>query len=286
MSFRIAVIPVAGLGTRFLPVTKAVAKELIPLVDRPLIQYAVEEAVAAGAERIVLVSSPAKAGILELFAADAQLEAMLERRGEDELLAAIRRLSSLAKVEAVLQEQPLGVGHAILQARHAVGDEDFAVLFPDDFIRAAVPVLEQLRRVHAARGGIVVAVERVPVERVHRYGVIRGERVADRIYRVDGLVEKPSPQEAPSDLAIVGRYVLPGEIFPILERTGAGAGGEIQITDAMQAALGAYPCHAVRFEGRRFDCGSRVGYLEATLAVAADDPELRPVLERFRAGHD
>lgn len=281
MSFRTVVIPVAGLGTRFLPVTKAVAKELVPLVDRPLVQYAVEEAVAAGAQRIVFVSSPGKEGILDLFRPDADLERTLERRGKDGLLEMVRQLTSLAEIESVTQQEPLGVGHAILQAREAVGAEPFGVMFPDDYIQAEVPVLEQLRRVHEEQGGMVVAVEQVPREQVHRYGVIRGRDVGEGVYRVEDLVEKPEPDEAPSDLAIVGRYVFPGEIFSVLARTGAGVGGEIQITDAMRDALQETPLHAVRFTGRRFDCGNRVGYLRATLAVAAGDPELAPVLREF-----
>lgn len=281
MSFRTVVIPVAGLGTRFLPVTKAVAKELVPLVDRPLVQYAVEEAVAAGAERAVFVASPGKEGILDLFRPDAELERTLAGRGKDDLLAVVRDLTSLVRVESVIQAEPLGVGHAILQAREAVGDEPFGVLFPDDFIQAEVPVLEQLRRVYEERGGIVVAVERVPLDQVHRYGVIRGDEIADGVYRVDDLVEKPEAAAAPSDMAIVGRYVFPGEIFALLERTRPGVGGEVQITDAMREALGSLPCHAVLFDGRRYDCGSRVGYLRATLAVAARDPELAEVLRAF-----
>lgn len=281
MSFRTVVIPVAGLGTRFLPVTKAVAKELVPLVDRPLVQYAVEEAVAAGAERIVFVSSPGKEGILDLFRPDAGLERTLERRGKDGLLEMVRQLTSLAEIESVTQEEPLGVGHAILQAREAVGAEPFGVMFPDDYIQAEVPVLEQLRRVHEERGGMVVAVEQVPREQLHRYGVIRGREVGEGVYRVEDLVEKPDPAAAPSDLAIVGRYVFPGEIFAVLARTGAGVGAEIQITDAMRDALQEMPLHAVRFTGRHFDCGNRVGYLRATLAVAASDPELARVLREF-----
>lgn len=282
MSFRTVILPVAGLGTRFLPVTKAVAKELIPLVDRPLIQYAVQEAAESGAGRVVFVTAPGKEGILELFHSDPELEATLRRRGKDALLETVRELTSLAEAEAVMQSEPLGVGHAILQARDVIGDEEsVGVMFPDDFIQAQVPVMEQLRRVQAERGGIVFAVERVPRTQVSRYGVIAGEPAGGRTYRVDDLVEKPPVDEAPSDLGVVGRYVFPVEIFSILEDTAAGVGGEIQITDAIRTALADFPCHAVEFEGARYDCGSRGGYLQATLAVAARDPELRPILERF-----
>ena len=280
MSFRRTVIPVAGLGTRFLPATKTQAKEMLPIVDRPLIQYAVEESVAAGCRHIVLVSSPSKGSIVDHFRPDRELERMLERSNKADLAEEVRRAGESAHVESVLQEEPRGVGHAILQARDRVGDRAFGVMFPDDFIVAATSVMEQLREVHAEHGGIVVAVERVPREQVHRYGVIAGEAVADGLMKVSDLVEKPTAAEAPSDLAIVGRYIFPPEIFALIESTTPGAGGEIQITDAMRAALETIPCHAVVFEGRRYDCGSKLGYLQATVDVAREHPQLgRP----FRA---
>lgn len=268
MSFRRTVIPVAGLGTRFLPATKAQAKEMLPIVDRPLIQYAVEESVAAGCRHIVLVSSPSKGSIVDHFRPDRELEQLLLHDNKADLAQEVRNAGEIAHVESVLQREPLGVGHAILQAREAVGDRAFGVMFPDDFILAQVPVMEQLREVYVEHGGIVVAVERVPAEQVHRYGVIAGEQVEERLFRVGDLVEKPSAAEAPSDLAIVGRYVFPPEIFALIEGTQPGAGGEIQITDAMRAALGEIPCHAVVFEGRRYDCGNKLGYLQATVDVA------------------
>ncbi|NKB87317.1 MAG: UTP--glucose-1-phosphate uridylyltransferase [Acidobacteria bacterium] len=267
-------MPVAGLGTRFLPATKAQAKEMFTVVDRPLIQYAVEEAAASGSNEIVLVSAPGKGAILEHFSVDAALERTLAERGKSALLEVVEHAGRLAEVSAVMQGEPLGVGHAILQAREAVGDEVFGVAFPDDFILAETPVLEQLRRVHAERGGIVVAVEPVPEDRVDQYGVIEGAEVADGVYEVSRLVEKPPVDEAPSNLSIVGRYVFPASIFEWIERTGTGAGGEYQITDAMQAALRAMPCHAVVFEGTRYDCGSRLGFLQASVAVARRDPEM------------
>lgn len=281
MSFRCTVMPVAGLGTRFLPVTKAIPKELIPLVDRPLVQYAVEEAVAAGTERVVFVSSPSKGEIMELFRPDPELEEALASRGKGELLEMVRELTRMVEVEAVIQHEPLGVGHAILQAAELVGDQSFGVAFPDDLLVSEVPVLEQLRRVREKYGGIVFATERVPRERVSAYGVISGVEVEDGVFRVDDLVEKPPVEEAPSDLIVVGRYVFSPAIFEALRETGAGAGGEIQITDAIRTALAAEPCHAVEFEGVRYDCGSRRGYLRATLAVAERDPELAEVLEAW-----
>jgi UTP--glucose-1-phosphate uridylyltransferase len=247
---------------------------MLPIVDRPLIQYAVEESVAAGCRHIVLVSSPSKGSIVEHFRPDRELEQLLLRGNKADLAQEVRNAGESAHVESVLQMEPLGVGHAILQARESVGDRSFGVMFPDDFILSTVPVMEQLRQVHEEHGGIVVAVERVPSEQVHRYGVIAGEIVEDGLVRVTDLVEKPSAEEAPSDLAIVGRYVLPPEIFGCIEATTPGAGGEIQITDAMRAALEEMPCHAVVFEGKRYDCGSKLGYLQATVDVALAHPRL------------
>jgi UTP--glucose-1-phosphate uridylyltransferase len=267
-------MPVAGLGTRFLPATKAQPKEMLTVVDRPLIQYAVQEAVAAGSDQVILVSAPNKKSIVEHFSVDARLEAALADRGNDELLARVREVGRMARVHEVMQGEPLGVGHAILQARDAVADEVFGVAFPDDLILAEVPVLEQLRRVHAEHGGMVVAVEPVPWDQVDRYGVIEAAEVGPGVHRVQRLVEKPPRDVAPSNLAIVGRYVFAPAIFDVLEQTGAGAGGEIQITDAMQTALATMPCHAVAFEGTRFDCGSRLGFVEATIAVARRDATL------------
>ncbi len=281
MSFRTTVIPVAGLGTRFLPATKATPKEMLPVFDRPLLQYAVEESVAAGGSRIVLVTAPGKTSVLKHFTADPVLEATLSERGKTEMLEVVQSVAKLAQVEVVEQRAPRGVGHAILQAREAVGDEAFGVMFPDDFLLAEVPVLEQLRHVHAQHGGVVVAVERVPREHVDRYGVICGERVADNVYRVSDMVEKPSIDEAPTDLAIVGRYVLPAKIFSVLGETGAGVGGEVQLTDALRAVLDEEPCHAVEFEGLRYDCGSRFGLLQATVEVARRHPEVGDGFGRY-----
>lgn len=253
----------------------------MPLVDRPLIQYAVEEAVAAGSERIVLVSAPGKESILRHFRRDAELESFLERAGRTRSLAMVRHAGTLATVDAVMQPEPLGVGHAILQASPLVGEEPFGVMFPDDFIVAQVPVLEQLRRVHEQYGGIVIAVERVPHDEIERYGVIDGEQVDGNVVRVSDLVEKPARDRAPSDLAIVGRYILPGEIFRILADTPAGVGGEIQITDAIRTALTGLPCHAVVFEGQRFDCGSKLGFLQATIEVARRHEDLGAEFSRY-----
>ncbi|MCH7814356.1 MAG: UTP--glucose-1-phosphate uridylyltransferase [Planctomycetes bacterium] len=226
---RKTVMPVAGLGTRFLPATKAQPKEMLTVVDRPLIQYAVEEAVAAGSDEVILVSAPSKGVILDHFRVDAALEESLAAAGKEALLEIVREVGRIATVHAVMQGEPLGVGHAILQAKDAVGDEVFGVAFPDDLILAEVPVLEQLRRIQEQYGGIVVAVERVPAERVDRYGVIDGEHVGGGVYRVNRLVEKPPIGQAPSNLAIVGRYVFAPAIFASIERTPAGAGGQTSV---------------------------------------------------------
>lgn len=280
---RKTVMPVAGLGTRFLPATKAQPKEMLTIVDRPLIQYAVEEAVAAGSDEVILVSAPSKGSILEHFRVDSELETALAAAGQDALLEVVRSVGRIAHVHAVMQGKPLGVGHAILQAKAAVGNDVFGVAFPDDLILAEVPVLEQLRRVQEQHGGIVMAVEQVPADRVDRYGVIDGEHLGDGVYRVNRLVEKPPVDQAPSNLAIVGRYVFAPAIFESIERTVAGVGGEIQITDAMQAAIATMPCHAVAFEGMRYDCGSRLGFVQATIAVALRDPDLAQPLAEFLA---
>ena len=283
MSLRSVVVPAAGLGTRFLPATKAQPKEMMTIVDRPLIQYAVEEAVAAGVSRVVLVSAPGRGSLQDHFCANARLEDALERSGRQDLLAVVRRVESLAAVQTVVQPEPRGVGHAILMAREAVEEGAFGVMFPDDLIIADVPVLEQLRRVHERTGGIVLAVQRVAREQVHRYGVIRGTHAGEGLYRVEDLIEKPRVEEAPSDLAIVGRYILPDDVFLHLQRTEPGVGGEIQLTDALRAALATLPCHALEFEGDRHDCGGRLGFLQATVEIARRHPELGPEFERYLA---
>ena len=281
MALNKTVIPVAGLGTRFLPATKAQAKEMITLVDRPLIQYSVEEAAAAGFDEFVLVSAPDKESLERHFAAAPKLEARLEQDGKLDLLATVRGVAALGRFRTVLQHEPLGVGHALLMAREAVGDEPFGVMFPDDLILSRVSTMLQLRRVHERLGGIVIAVQRVPGDQVHQYGVIDGVEVDPGVFRVRDMVEKPPAAEAPSDLAIVGRYVLPASLFAILDGTAPGVGGEIQLTDAMRVAMRDEPCHAVLFDGTRYDCGNKLGFLQATVAVAATHPELGEPFRRF-----
>ena len=271
---RTVLVPAAGLGTRMLPATKAIPKELLTLVDRPIIQYGVEEAVQAGIRRVVLVTNPGNTLTASHFAPAPDLEAELLARGKPELLAAVRALSGLAAVSTVHQPEPLGLGHAVLCGRDAVGDAPFAVLLPDDIIDAEPPALRQMLDVFAGCDGPVLLVERVPRDAVDRYGIIAAEPVGDGVFRVTDLVEKPAVADAPSDLAIIGRYVLTPDVFDILESTGRGAGGEIQLTDGLRRLLRTRPIHACALNGTRLDAGNRGGFLKATVHFAAKQPAL------------
>ena len=272
---RKAVIPAAGLGTRFLPATKAVPKELLPLYDKPLIQYAVEEAVGSGIEEIVLVTSEDKESLEAYFQPYPQLENSLRGKVPPELLEEVVGLGTMARVSSVRQEQPLGLGHAVLTAREAVGDEAFAVILPDDVIFDSRPALARMLEVYGQRGGGVIAVEEVPPERVSSYGVINPEALSEREYRIRGLVEKPTLEEAPSNLAIVGRYILPAAVFDALERTPPGAKGEIQLTDGLGILLESHQLFAHRLQGERHDGGTPAGLLKASLARARSLPGYR-----------
>ncbi len=281
MKVRKGVFPAAGLGTRFLPATKAQPKEMLPLVDKPMIQYVVEEAVASGLSEIIIVTGRGKHAIEDHFDAAFELEYYLNDRGKLEELAQIKTISELASVCYVRQKEPLGLGHAILCARPLVGDEPFAVFLGDDVIGAApAPCMRQLLDVFERYGGPVLAVERVPRERLGQYGVIAPRSVGANVYEILDLVEKPRAQDAPSDLAIIGRYVLPPEIFGILASTPAGANGEIQLTDALRALRARGPMYAVQFEGRRYDTGDKLGFLRATVELALARPDLG---DEFRA---
>ena len=280
MTVRCAVFPAAGLGTRFLPATKAQPKEMLPLVDKPMIQYVVEEAVAAGLDRVSIVTGRGKRAIEDHFDASIELEFYLQERGKWEELAQIKTISDLASVSYIRQKEPLGLGHAILCAFPLVGDEPFAVFLGDDIIVADPPCISQLLAVHERYGEPVLAVERVPTSQLSLYGVIRGTEVADNVYLVEDLVEKPAPEAAPSDLAIIGRYVLTPDIFPILRETPPDHRGEIQLTDALRRLRQRRPLYAVRFTGRRFDTGDKLGFLKATVEMALARPDLS---EAFRA---
>ncbi|HYE91192.1 MAG TPA: UTP--glucose-1-phosphate uridylyltransferase GalU [Terriglobales bacterium] len=281
MKVRKGVFPAAGLGTRFLPATKAQPKEMLPLVDKPTIQYVVEEAVASGLSEIVLVTGRNKRAIEDHFDAAFELEYYLNDRGKVDELAQIKTISELASVSYVRQKEPLGLGHAILCARPLVGDEPFGVFLGDDIIgHTPVPCMRQLLDVFERYDAPVLAIERVDLARIHQYGVIAGRNVGGNVWEIDDLVEKPRAKDAPSDLAIIGRYVLTPDIFPILAETTADARGEIQLTDALRTLRRQRPMYAVVFEGKRYDTGDKLGFLKATVEFALARPDLA---DEFRA---
>jgi UTP--glucose-1-phosphate uridylyltransferase len=281
MNVRKAVFPAAGLGTRFLPATKAQPKEMLPLVDKPTIQYVVEEAVASGLSDIIIVTGRNKRAIEDHFDAAFELEYYLNDRGKLEELAQIKTISELASVCYVRQKEPLGLGHAILVARGLVGDEPFGVFLGDDIIGdARTPCMRQLLDVYEKFEGPVVAVERVPREHIHRYGVIAGRNVGGNVWEISDLVEKPRAEDAPSDLAIIGRYVLTPDLFDILAATAADKRGEIQLTDGLRTLREQRPMYAVEFEGKRYDTGDKLGFLKATVEFALARPDLA---DAFRA---
>ena len=298
---RKAVFPAAGLGTRFLPATKALPKEMLPLVDKPIIQYVIEEAVDSGIESIIIVTGRGKSAIEDHFDIAFELESLLERRGKHDILREVRTISDLINVSYVRQKEPLGLGHAILVARDLVGNEPFAVFLGDDVIHASVPVMKQMIEVHAKTRSSVIGVERVARERSRDYGMVAvddsearggsgGAEGRGRTYKITDLVEKPPPEEAPSDLAIIGRYILTPEIFPHLEKTAAGRGGEIQLTDGLRSLLKTQPITAYAFEGIRYDTGDKLGFLKATVEFALRRPDLgaafRAYLEKLALDGD
>ncbi|MDD9996601.1 MAG: UTP--glucose-1-phosphate uridylyltransferase GalU [Rhodospirillaceae bacterium] len=279
---RTAVFPVAGRGSRFLPATKATPKEMFPIVDKPLIQYAVEEAVAAGAEKLIFVTAAGKGGIEDHFDVDVDLEQALEESGKDELLASVRGiLSSSATCIFLRQGVPLGLGHAVLCARAAVGDEPFYVHLPDDLIHSATPCLEQMREHHERHGGSVLAVQTVPGERTANYGIVAVEEQPSGARRIKGIVEKPKPADAPSNLAVVGRYLLTPRIFDKLETTQRGAGNEIQLTDGIASLMKEETVHALAFDGVRYDCGTKLGYLQALVEYGLRDEQIGQVFRKY-----
>ncbi|MBB3064431.1 UTP--glucose-1-phosphate uridylyltransferase GalU [Limibacillus halophilus] len=271
---RKAIFPVGGLGTRFLPATKAMPKEMLPIVDKPLIQYAVEEARAAGIEEFIFVTGRGKAAIEDHFDFSYELEKTLAERGKQEVLAAVSEIPlDPGQIAYVRQQVPKGLGHAVWCARNLVGDEPFAVLLADDLVKAATPCLAQMMDVWEGLGGNLVAAMEIPAADTSRYGILDVAWDDGKIISAKGLVEKPSPEQAPSRLSIIGRYILDPSVMVELGRQDLGAGGEIQLTDAMARTLDRIPFHGLRFEGRRFDCGSKVGFVEATVAFAMEHPE-------------
>jgi UTP--glucose-1-phosphate uridylyltransferase len=279
-----AVIPAAGFGIRFLPMTKDQPKEMLPVVHKPTIQYVVEEAVAAGITDILIITGRGKRSIEDHFDCSPELEKLLLERGREKELREIRAISDMANIHFIRQKVPRGLGDAVLLAKQHVGKEPFAVMLGDTINVAKVPVVKQLMDVQAQRGGSVIAIEPVAREKIRDYGIIKGTKVADRTYLVQDLVEKPVPEQAPSNLGITGTYVLSPRIFECLERTPPGKGGEVQLTDALRCLNQLERLHGYVFEGTRYDIGDKLGWLKATFEMALDDPELGPELRPFVGG--
>jgi UTP--glucose-1-phosphate uridylyltransferase len=281
MQVKKAVFPVAGLGTRFLPATKASPKEMLPLIDKPLVQYVVEEAVASGIEQILFVTGRGKRALEDHFDIAFELEALLYDKGKDAELLQIREIADMVDIFYVRQKRALGLGHAILCAKDFIGNEPFAVLLGDDIIDSPRPCLGQLLEVYRKYRGCVLALEQVPVENISSYGCVKANHITEQVYEVTNLVEKPKPEEAPSDLAIIGRYILTPEIFPILEKLEPGKGGEIQLTDAILNLSREEAIYGCKFEGIRHDCGDKLGFLKATVDFALKREEFNGEFEQY-----
>jgi UTP--glucose-1-phosphate uridylyltransferase len=288
MRVRKAVFPAAGCGTRFLPATKAQPKEMLPLVDKPVIQYAVEEAVASGIEQVIIVTSSQKRAIEDHFDTSFELEHLLETKGDIDMLRRVRHISDLAQIAYVRQKEQLGLGHAVLMAKELIGHEPFAVILSDDVVTGERPCIKQLIDVYNDRHASVVAVMQVPHEETSRYGVIDGvvDPKDDRLFKVKGLVEKPRPEDAPSDHAIIGRYVLTPKIFEKLEQTPRGAGGEIQLTDAIEALMAEQDVYAYEFQGKRYDAGTTMGWLKASVELALERTDIGAEFRHYLTGLD
>ncbi|TBL78320.1 UTP--glucose-1-phosphate uridylyltransferase GalU [Paenibacillus thalictri] len=281
MRIRKAIIPAAGLGTRFLPATKAQPKEMLPIVDKPAIQYIVEEAIASGIEDIMIVTGRNKRAIEDHFDKSVELEAMLEEKGSKELLRIVQEVSTLADVHYIRQKQPLGLGHAVLTARKFIGNEPFAVLLGDDIMIAEPPFLQQMMDVHEETGTSVIAVTEVPWDDVDKYGIVSPKDNGSTYRYIEDLVEKPDRGQAPSNMAVVGRYCLTPDIFEILENCQPGRGGEIQLTDALRILNGEQPMIAYPLQGKRYDVGDKLGFIEATIEFALERPELKDELQAY-----
>jgi UTP--glucose-1-phosphate uridylyltransferase len=281
MRVKKAVIPVAGLGTRFLPATKTVPKELLPIIDIPSIQYVVQEAVDAGIEEIIFVTGRGKDAIEDHFDEAPELEQILTERGNTEMVKKLRRIAEMIAVVSVRQKIPLGLGHAVLCARDLVGREPFAVMLADDLVDSEVPCIKQLVEIFNHKEESVIALMQVPLEEVHQYGVIKGAEVEPRIYQIEATVEKPVSSEAPSRMAIIGRYVLRPEIFEILEKQTPGRGGEIQLTDGLARLARQRKMYGCAFSGQRYDIGDKFGFVRATVAYALKRPDLRDKVSEY-----
>lgn len=281
MRIRKAVLPVAGLGTRVLPASKVIPKEMLPLVDKPTLQYIVEEAVSAGIEEIIFVTSRSKRSIEDHFDAFPELETVLAKKGKQRELEELRRIEKMAEYVTVRQPQPLGLGHAVLCAKNLVGDEPFVVMLGDDLVAPETPCLPRMLELHERYGGSVLSLFVPPPEQLSAFGVVAVEELADDAVKVNFLVEKPKREEAPSDLAVAGRYVLTPDIFALLEETGPGAGGEIQLTDALQMQAVDGRCYGLRFNGVRYDTGTPLGFLTTSIAYALKRPDIAPGLRDY-----
>lgn len=276
-----AVIPAAGLGTRFLPATKASPKEMLPLVDKPLIQYVVEEAVAAGIREIIIITGRGKRAIEDHFDISFELEETLRQNGKLELTESLRKISEMADFCYIRQRQALGLGHAILSAKNLVGDEPFAVLLGDDIIDSPIPALQQMMDVYQKNPAPVIGIQQVPKPEVRQYGIIQAEATVDGLYKINDLVEKPDPKEAPSNLAVIGRYILTPEIFQRLEKTKPGKNNEIQLTDALKELARLRNMYGYVIQGKRFDAGDKLGFLKATVEMGLKNPELGKEFRKF-----
>jgi UTP--glucose-1-phosphate uridylyltransferase len=281
---RKAVFPAAGLGTRFLPATKAMPKEMLPVVDKPIIQYGVEEAMRSGIENIIIVTGRGKTAIEDHFDVSFELENLLESRSKDDLLKIVQDISDKIDVSYIRQKKALGLGHAVLRASVLVGDEPFVVVLADDVIESKTPCIQQLLNVYERYDAPVIAVMEVPEDRTSAYGVVDAELVEENVYRIRNLVEKPKRGEAPSNLAIIGRYVLTPDIFQSIENIAPGAGSEIQLTDAIRHLLESRPIYAHKFEGTRYDAGDKLGFLKATVEFALRNAELGPAFREYLKG--
>lgn len=275
MKVKKAIIPAAGLGTRFLPATKAQPKEMLPIVDKPTIQYIVEEAIASGIEEILIITGRNKKSIEDHFDKSIELELELEKAGKSELLELVRDISDMVDIHYIRQKEPRGLGHAIHCAKTFVGNEPFAVLLGDDVVDSETPCLKQLIDCYSEYKTTILGVQTVSKENVSKYGIVDGIHIEDRVYKVKDLVEKPSIEEAPSDVAILGRYIITPEIFNILENTKPGKNGEIQLTDALKTLIGKEAMYAYNFEGKRYDVGDKLGFLQATIEFALKKDELK-----------
>ncbi len=280
-----AIIPAAGLGTRFLPATKASPKEMLPLFDKPLIQYVIEEAAAAGIRQVIVITGRGKRAIEDHFDVSFELEEFLKQNGKKEELKSLRKISDLAEFCYIRQKEPRGLGHAILCARHLIDDDPFAVLLADEIIDHPVPALQQMVDVYHERQAPVIGVQHVAKTDVKQYGIIDGKPLSDSLYRIYDLVEKPAPNEAPSDMAVVGRYILTSEIFHYLENTKPGKNNEIQLTDALQEFAHAKEMYGLILSGRRFDAGDKLGFLKATVEMGLKSPEVSKEFRAFLKGH-